>query len=86
MAIEPWRADVDTEALDQWLRAALAVDPSPAFVAKTRARIATETQRRPWLISLLLIIGTALIYFCLWWGSDGRVAVDRTHEHSIRGD
>jgi len=67
MAMDPWRADVETEVLDKWLRAAMAVDLSPAFVAKTRARIATETQRRPWLIGLLLIIGTALLYVCSLW-------------------
>jgi hypothetical protein len=67
MAMEPWRAEFETEALDQWLRAALAVEPSPEFVTKTRARIATATQRRPWLIGLLLIIGTALLYVCSLW-------------------
>jgi hypothetical protein len=68
MAIEPWRAVVETEALEQWLRAALAVDPSPEFVAKTRVRIATETQPRPWLVGLLLIIAIPVIYVCwlLW--------------------
>jgi hypothetical protein len=55
------------EALDRELTELFAVDPSPAFLPSTRARIETESQRRaPWrwtwipalaVVTLLLFIG-----------------------------
>jgi hypothetical protein len=64
MSLERWRSELEPEALEQCLRAALAVDPSPEFVPKVRTRIASEIQPRPWSIGLLLIIATVIIY--LW--------------------
>ena len=44
-------------ALDRQLRRALAVDPSPEFVARVRTRVANEPARTPWRASWMFAIG-----------------------------
>ena len=48
------------DALDRDLSAALAVDPSPEFLARVRERIAREPEPRFWRMPRLLLAGAAL--------------------------
>lgn len=47
-------------ALDHEIRAALAVEPSPEFLARVRARIAHEPRAKPWHLRWeLIVVGAA---------------------------
>ncbi len=42
------RASTTDDMLDRQLSAALSVEPSPAFLARVRSRVAGETMRTSW--------------------------------------
>jgi hypothetical protein len=48
---------LNDDALDRELERALAVDPSPEFVARVRTRIANEPARSPWRASWMFALG-----------------------------
>ena len=48
MDVERSHEEVAEDALDEEIRAALAVEPSPLFLAGVRGRIASEPKARPW--------------------------------------
>jgi hypothetical protein len=50
---------LNDDALDRELERALAVDPSPEFVARVRTRIANEPARSPWRASWMFAVSAA---------------------------
>jgi hypothetical protein len=50
---------IEPDALDQAIQAALNVDPSPEFLARVRARIADERPARPWTMTVLPVLAAA---------------------------
>jgi hypothetical protein len=62
MDIEPTQTFVDSEAVDEALRAALRAEPSPEFRARVRTRIAEEPPPSRWTIwSAAAVIGAAAV-------------------------
>ena len=64
------------DALDRELAAALAVDPSPEFTARVRARVAREPAPSVWRLPRLMLAAAALAVIVVAALSVGRV--DRT--------
>ena len=71
------------DALDRELAAALAVDPSPEFVARVRARVANEPAPSFWRVPRLMLAAGALAVVVVAAVSVSRV--DRTDVVVTRG-
>lgn len=60
MDSEPTRADVDFEAVERSLRAALRVEPSPEFLARVRTRMAEGPAPSGWTLSSIAALAGAV--------------------------
>jgi len=59
MDTERPHTQIEPDALDQAIQAALNVDPSPEFLARVRARIADERPARSWRFTIVPVFAAA---------------------------